>query len=204
VVTLLKPLIVVLNAMSNGVLRLFRVQPRDEVASTYTPDEVAGLIGESRQEGLLDADEEQLLSGALGFEELTVETVVLPRADLTVLPADATPEQIRAATARTGYSRFPVTGEGAELVGYLHVKDALGNRHGDAADRNAGRLARPLPTVAADDTLRTALGVMREQGAHLAAVPGPDGGVRGVVALEDVLERLVGQVEDTAGEARHS
>lgn len=123
-VTLFKPLIVVLNAVSNSVLRLLRVQPSAEVASTFTPDEVADLIAESRQEGLLDAHEEHLLTGAVEFEEQTVSSVALAREDLTVLSADATTEQVREATARTGFSRFPISDGDGGFVGYLHVKDA--------------------------------------------------------------------------------
>lgn len=197
-VTVLKPIIVALNAVSNAVLRLAKVTPRDEVATTFTSEEVAGLIAESRQEGLLDADEEELLTGALEFEELTVDAVVLPRADLVVLDADATTDQVRETTARSGFSRFPVVDPDGEPVGYLHVKDALHHRGGDT--RTAGELARPLPTVATDAPLREALGVMRDAGAHLAAVPAPGGGIRGVVALEDVLERLVGHIADGAVE----
>jgi CBS domain containing-hemolysin-like protein len=196
-VTMLKPAIVLLNGVANLVLRALRVQPRDEIASTYTIDEVAGLVAESGEEGLLDEEEQELITGALGFEELTVDAVVLSRDDLTMLPAYATPEQVRDSTARTGYSRFPVLGDTGEPIGYLHVKDVLRARAGETT---AGELARPLPTVAGCEPLRSALQTMRAAGAHLAAVPGPGGGIRGVVALEDVLERLVGEVSDAAAE----
>ncbi|MCX6463642.1 MAG: hemolysin family protein [Pseudonocardiales bacterium] len=195
VTTVLKPVILLLNGVSNLVLRMLKVTPRDEVATTFTSDEVAGLIAESRQEGLLDEEEEELLTGALEFEELTVESVLLPRDALVVIGADATGVQVQEATARSGFSRFPVVGADGEPVGYLHVKDAL-HRRGDA--RTAGELARPLPTLAPDAALRDALAVMREAGAHLAAVPAPDGGLAGVVAMEDVLERLVGRISDGA------
>ncbi|WP_300019284.1 hemolysin family protein [Pseudonocardia sp.] len=196
IVVVLKPVVLALNAVSNGVLHLMRVTPRDEVATTFTLDEVGGLIAESRQEGLLDEEEEELLTGALQFEELTVADVVLPRDRLVVLEADATVEQVQQATARSGFSRFPVVDDTGDPVGYLHVKDALGRRNGDS--RTAGELARALPTLAVDDALRDALGVMRDAGAHLAAVRGTDGRLSGVVALEDVLERLVGHISDGA------
>jgi CBS domain containing-hemolysin-like protein len=197
IVVVLKPVIAALNAVSNAVLRLVKVEPQDEVNSTFSTEEVAGLIAESRREGLLDADEERLLTGALEFEERTVSRVLLPCDRLSVLPVDATPQQVQEATARTGYSRFPIVDGDGGLAGYLHVKDALGRGSTRAAD-----LARPLPRVAAGDTLRSALGVMQAEGAHLAAVTGPDGAVAGVVALEDLLEELVGRVEDAATSGR--
>lgn len=196
IVVVLKPIIWMLNAVSNGVLRLMKVTPRDEVATTFTSDEVGGLIAESRQEGLLDDDEEDLLTGALEFADLTVADVVLPRDDLVVLQAGATSEQVQAATARSGFSRFPVVDGDGDPVGYLHVKDALHHRRGDTG--TAGELARPLPTLAVADSLRDALGVMRDAGAHLAAVRDAEGRLSGVVALEDVLERLVGHITDGA------
>ena len=202
VTTVLKPVIFLLNGVSNLVLRLIGVTPRDEVATTFTSDEVAGLIAESRQEGLLDDDEQELLTGALEFEDLTVADVVLPRDRLVVLEADATGRQVQAATASNGYSRFPVVDGDGEPVGYLHVKDALAHRRGDT--RTAGDLARPLPTLAVGDSLRDALGVMRAAGAHLAAVRDAQGRLSGVVALEDVLERLVGEIVDAAARPARS
>ncbi|MBW0109375.1 HlyC/CorC family transporter [Pseudonocardia sp. KRD-182] len=195
ITSVLKPAILLLNGTSNLVLKLMKVTPRDEVATTFTSDEVAGLIAESRQQGLLDDDEEDLLTGALEFEELTVGSVVLPRDGLVVIDADATGVQVQEATAGSGFSRFPVIGLDGDPVGYLHVKDAL-HRRGDT--RTAGELARPLPALGRDDPLRDALTVMRDAGAHLAAVTGPDGELAGVVALEDVLERLVGHISDGA------
>ncbi len=196
VTMILKPVIFSLNAVSNGVLRLMKVTPRDEVATTFTSDEVGGLVAESRQEGLLDDDEQELLAGALAFDELTVDSVLLPRDGLVVIDSAATGEQVQEATARSGFSRFPVVGGNGEPMGYLHVKDALAHRHGDT--RTAGELARPWPTLAPDNSLRDALAAMRDTGAHLAAVPAPEGGLAGVVALEDVLERLVGNISDGA------
>jgi CBS domain containing-hemolysin-like protein len=197
VVTVLKPVIVGLNAVANGVLRLFGVQPKDEVATAFTPEEVGGLIDESRREGLLDADEEELLTGALEFQEQTVADVLLPRDELAALPPDATPAQVQQATARTGYSRFPLMDDEGGFGSYLHVKDTLGAARREAP---AAWLARPLPTVDVADSLHATLEVMRAERAHLARVVdrSRDGRVLGMVALEDVLEKLIGDVHDAA------
>ncbi|MGY1694056.1 MULTISPECIES: hemolysin family protein [unclassified Geodermatophilus] len=197
VVTVLKPVIVALNALANAALRLLGVRPKDEVTSAFTRDEVAGLIGESRAGGLLDQRGFELLTGALGLEERDTRSVLIPRAALTVVaPGDDTAAVERAAAA-TGYSRFPVA-DGAELLGYVHVKDVL---VADGAPEPRVRdITRPLPRVAADDDLRRTLGVMQTGRAQLAAVA--DGGrVVGVVALEDILEELVGEIRDAAHRA---
>ena len=194
IVTVLKPVIIVLNAVANGVLRLFKVSPRDEVASAFTSDEVASLIAESRREGLLDDDEGELLTGAVEFERRTATDVMLPRDRLATLPVGATGSQVQEATAETGYSRFPLVDPDGGISSYLHVKDTLGRGH----DQRADRLGRPMPTVAASDSLPTTLDEMRAQSAHLARVAGEDGATLGVVALEDVLEELIGDIRDGA------
>jgi CBS domain containing-hemolysin-like protein len=196
VVALLKPFIVVLNMVSNGILRLFRVQPKDEVTSTFTREEVAGLVEESRREGLLDADEYDLLSGALGFQERTVERVLLPHAGLATVARGATVVEVEERCAATGYSRFPVRDAGGDLIGYLHVKDVLETDPERRLRPVADKWIRPLATVRRGDRLHDALEVMQARGAHMARVADSDGTVHGVVALEDVLEELVGEIRD--------
>ncbi len=197
VVTVLKPVIVVLNALANGVLRLLGVTPKDEVTSAFTRDEVAGLIDESRAGGLLDQRGFELLTGALQLEDRDTRSVLIPRAALTVVaPGDDTAAVERAAAA-TGFSRFPVA-DGEALLGYVHVKDVL--VPDGAPEPRIRDITRPLPRVAADADLRQTLAVMQSGRAQFAAVT--DGGrVVGVVALEDILEELVGEIRDAAHRA---
>jgi CBS domain containing-hemolysin-like protein len=196
VVTVLKPFIVVLNAVANGVLRLLRVQPKDEISSTFTREEVAGLVEESRREGLLDADEYDLLSGALGFHERTVERVLLPVGELATVRRGARVAEVEQRCAETGFSRFPVREDDGELTGYLHVKDVLESDAGRRERPVADKWIRPLASVRPGDRLHDALRVMQARGAHLARVADAEGTVYGVVALEDVLEELVGGIRD--------
>jgi CBS domain containing-hemolysin-like protein len=195
VVFVLYPAIASLNWIANALLRLMGVEPRNEVASAFTRDEVAGLVEESRREGFLDSHESRLLAGALDFEERTAKSVLLPVSRLETVPVTVTPAEVEAVAARTGFSRFPVSRDGV-LVGYLHLKDAL-----EFKDRHRNRSiaeswVRPLPTVGESDLLRSVLETMQASGAHLAQVAGPDGQTTGVVALEDVLEELIGEVRD--------
>ncbi|SDF84024.1 hemolysin family protein [Klenkia brasiliensis] len=192
VVTVLKPVIVLLNALANAALRLLRVEPKDEVTSSFTRDEVAGLLDESRAGGLLDQTDHDLLTGALTLEDRDTRTVLIPREQLTVLsPADDALAVERAAAA-TGFSRFPVVTDG-ELSGYVHVKDVL-VAEGEPDVRVAG-IQRPLPRVDAGSDLRSTLQTMQGDRAQLAAVVDA-GRVVGVVALEDILEELVGEIRD--------
>jgi CBS domain containing-hemolysin-like protein len=198
VVRFMRPAIVALNAAANATLRRFGVTPQDEVTSAFTRDEVAGLVEESRREGLLDAHEGRLLVGALKFEERDARSVLLPRADLVTVEETVTPAAVEQLAARTGYSRFPVR-RAADLIGYLHLKDVL---EFEDVHRNrpiARSWIRPLPPVDQGDRLRAILRTMQQSGAHLARVVGDDGDTAGVVALEDVLEELVGEIRDEAG-----
>ena len=198
VVTVLKPVVVTLNALANGLLRLARVEPKDEIASTFTRDEVAAMVDESRHEGLLGGDEYDRLAGALGFTERTVSSVLLPLDAVLSIRRGATVSEVERLCAETGYSRFPVTGSTGELVGYLHIKDVL-EADPDGADHPIDdKWLRPLASVRRADRLHDALASLRRRGAHMGRVVADDGAVLGLVTLEDVLEELVGEIRDAA------
>jgi CBS domain containing-hemolysin-like protein len=198
---LIFPVIALLNAGANGILRLIGVQPRDEVASAFTRDEVSGLVEQSRREGKLDVHEGRLLSGALEFEELDARSVVLPADSIESVPEVVTPAEVERLSGATGFSRFPVVRDG-EMIGYLHLKDAL---EFEDIHRNrpiAESWVRPLPTVRCRDRLRSVLETMQSVDAHLARVIDDDRETMGVVALEDVLEELIGEVRDATRRKR--
>ncbi|WP_153397690.1 hemolysin family protein [Ornithinicoccus halotolerans] len=201
IVIALKPVIWLLNALANAVLRLLRVEPQEEVASTFSADEVAAFVEESRREGLLDEYEHELLTGALDFTGAQVGDVLLGTADLVTVPAEVTVAELEDLCAETGHSRFPVAGGTTELVGYLHLKDLLDTPAQRRSQPVRAQWIRPLATVVADQPLRAALRTMQARGAHMARVVDRDTGrVVGVAALEDVLEELVGEVVDEAAE----
>ncbi|TJY69403.1 HlyC/CorC family transporter [Arthrobacter sp. CAU 1506] len=200
VVRILQPLLWCMNALGNGILRLFKVEPKNEVASTFNRNEVAGLVEESREGGLLDQQDERLLLGALTFEERSVESIVIPLSRVTTLPSGCTPEQVEQVAAN-GFSRFPVQSPSGELDGYVHVKDLLGL---DAAARDQplpASLVRDLPRVNLTAALQSSLHRMQREGAHLALAVDGAGHPYGIVTLEDMLEELVGQIRDDSRSA---
>jgi CBS domain containing-hemolysin-like protein len=197
IVTVLRPLIVALNALANAVLRLLRVEPRDEVSSTYTREEVAALVEQSRGEGLIAADEYDRLAGALGFTEKAVASVLMPPSSLTTVERGATAAAVEALCAATGYSRFPVT-EGDELLGYLHIKDVLETDEERRERPVDDKWIRPFAPVRADALLHEALETLQRRGAHMARVVDAEGSTLGLATLEDVIEELVGEIRDAA------
>jgi len=195
-VMLLRPFIIVLNLSANGILRLLGIEPRDEVSSSYTREEVAALVEQSRGEGMIAADEYDRLAGALDFTEKVVTSVLMPVEGLSTVLSGCTPADVEALCAATGYSRFPVTNEDGTLLGYLHIKDVLESDETRRQRPIDDKWVRPLATVGPDDVLHEALESLQRRGAHMARVVTHEGAVLGLVTLEDVLEELVGEIRD--------
>lgn len=200
VVRVLYPVIWLLNSIANGILRLIKVPPKNEVTSAFTRDEVAGLVAESREVGHLDIREEKLLIGALTFDDHDLTSVLIPLHEVATLPATVTPAEAEKVAAR-GFSRFPVTDAVGMLVGYVHIKDLLETDRDRRQRSIAVELIRPLITVRRSAPIRQVLATMKSTGAHLAIVADDDGNAVGIVALEDVLEELVGQIRDDSRRA---
>jgi CBS domain containing-hemolysin-like protein len=198
IVIVLRPVIVVVNAIAAGVLKLVGVELQNEVSSTYTREEVAALVEESHGEGLLESEEYDRLAGALGFTENTVASVLMPFDSLATISRGATAADVEQRCAETGYSRFPVLDDDGGLVGYLHIKDALETNEERRQRVINDKWIRPLASVRRDDVLHDALESLQRRGAHMARVIDDEGAVLGLVTLEDVLEELVGEIRDAA------
>jgi CBS domain containing-hemolysin-like protein len=198
-VRLLTPFIWFFNTVANGFVRLFGVQPTDEVTASFDEAEIRSMITQSRREGRLGDEVGELAAGALTFEQHDVESVLLPLDRVVTVPRSTTPRQLEAVVAEHGFSRYPVRGEDGALRGFVHVKDVLGVG-GDDRDRPIDdEHVTPLVPLAPRSALPDVLSEMRTQGAHLGSVVA-DGATVGVVALEDVLERLIGDVRDATVE----
>jgi CBS domain containing-hemolysin-like protein len=202
-----RPVITLFSRAARLVLQLCGVQPREELYSAYSPDELANLIADSSREGLLDSQEHRRLTQTLSTRTRTVADVLIPISGLTTVPAEPTLGDIERAVAQTGFSRFPLcterqSGTDRHLVGYLHVKDVL-ELLGTPPDTPVPPgSARPLPTMLSTAKLDEALALLCRSGSHLARVVGPGGNTEGVVALEDLVEEYVGTVRDATHVSR--
>lgn len=198
VVKILYPAIMLLNGIANLTLRALGIKPQDEVASAFTLDEVAGFVEESHREGLLSPDERQLIKGSLEFDETTVSSLVIPLENLTTARKTMTPDQIEQVIVQTGFSRLPIAQANGKLIGYVHLKDLLDVDDANKRTPLKAHEIRPLPQIAAHDSLQDALRIMKHAGAHMGQVVNSRKRVLGVVMLEDTLEELVGKIRDTA------
>ncbi|MBL1098909.1 hemolysin family protein [Streptomyces coffeae] len=185
----LRPVIFAINAFANGLLKLLRVEPKGEVAATFSDDELARMVSDSSEAGLLDGRATERLREALELGRRRVRDVVLPMERVVSARLGVTPEELEELSARSGFSRFPVVDDSGRITGYLHVKDALDARPGDVPFRPDQ--LRPIPQVRSRTPLDDVLTAMRDSRTHLAAVIGAEGRLEGLVTMEDVLRELV-------------
>lgn len=188
------PIIVVLNWCSQLFLKMFGVQPRDEVASAFTAEEVASIVQASEEAGVF-SDDQGLISGALEFSDHVASDVMVLSADVAALGVDVTPQEVEQAVAATGFSRFLIRDSAGRIHGYVHMKDILGasvaQRTRTIPQWKIRSLVAVLPGAEVEEVLRK----MRAAKAHMAGVE-VEGEIVGVVFLEDILEELVGEVRD--------
>ncbi|MGW2058354.1 hemolysin family protein [Streptomyces sp. NPDC001840] len=187
----LRPVIFTVNAFANGLLKLLRVQTRDEVLATYSDDELSRLVTDAGHAGVLDDRATERLHDALELGRRPVSDVVMPLEQVVSVRLGVTAEELERLSAESGFSRFPVVDATRRILGYLHVKDAL-----DAAPRDEPfpvSAMRAIARVRASTPMDDVLTAMRRSRTHLAAVLDADGRLAGLVTMEDVLRQLVGR-----------
>ena len=193
--TILGPIIIALNAMANVVLRLFRVEPKNEANSAFTVDEVANIVAQSTRAGVL-TDNIGALNAAFEFSAKKVADIAVGMPDLVSLSEAATPAEVERAVARHGFSRYVLVDDGGEPTGYLHLKDIIDLDDGEFGEPVPPKRIRQLISIFRGADLEDALAAMRRSGVHLARVFDEHGATRGVLFLEDIIEELVGEVQD--------
>ncbi len=201
-----RPVIWALNTAANGVLRLFGVEPKDEAASAFTLDEVATIVAQSKSEGVLH-DAAGAVSAVVEFTEKTAKDVAVPLDSLVALPQSATPADVERAVAKNGFSRYVIVDDEGQPTGYVHLKDVL---RSVAGEDGAGLLHEPIQPrrihrmvpVAETTELEDALANMRAAGRHLAQVRDTNGNTTAVLFLEDIIEELIGEIDDATSNRR--
>ncbi|MFJ6278389.1 MAG: hemolysin family protein [Actinomycetes bacterium] len=202
VAKLVHPVISSLNWTANHILRAMRIEPKDEVTSSFTLEEVQSIVQESTRHGLVD-DDAGLISSALEFSGQTAGTIMVPLEELVTLRTDSTPEEFEKTVGRTGFSRFVLVDEQDNLTGYMHLKDVMSMPVEGYLRPITENKVRALANLSVDDEIEDALAIMQRTGSHLARVMTSDGQARGVLFLEDVIEQLIGEIRDATQNQGH-
>ncbi|MCP5030053.1 MAG: HlyC/CorC family transporter [Actinomycetia bacterium] len=199
---LFRPIIFMLSAAADAGSRLIGVEPTDELVSAHTSDEISGIVSESRDEGALDHHEAELLAGALVFPDVDVASAMVPRSRVVTVPRGATVAEIERTVVASGHSRVPVVvGDLDRVMGFVHAKDLLG-LPADAQGRPVPTdLIRRMLVVRPTRPIDEVLLIMRRAQVHLAVVGADAGETLGIVTLEDIVERLVGDITDESDQS---
>lgn len=192
---IVRPIVVALNLAANLILRAFRVKPTDEANSSFTLDQVEDIVEHSTREGVL-SDTSGALSNTFEFTEKKVRDVAVAIDKVVSFDESVTPREIEQAVAKYGFSRFPLTGNEGEIVGYLHLKDVIDLDLDEVDQPFPSKRVRNMISLSATMELEDALASMRRVNSHMAKVLDRGGKLRGVLFLEDILEELVGEVQD--------
>ena len=201
--TVFKPFVRLLNGTANAVLRGIGIEPKEELSSARTADELKSLVRRSASQGSLDRDTATLLARTLAFSEHTASDVMTPRPRLAAIDRTDTAAAVIELARRTGYSRFPVVDEGPDdIVGVVHVKQAIAVPRERRASVPVSALQTDALRVPETMKLDTLLGELRARSYQLAVVVDEYGGTAGVATLEDLVEELVGEVSDEHDRSR--
>lgn len=194
---LFRPLISVLNGAANGTVRLLGMEPREELTSVRTLEELDLLIRASTDEGALGREESSLLARSIGFAHKTAADALVPRVDVVALSERAPLAELVDRSRETGRSRFPIYREDLDdIVGVVHVKDVFRVADAERGLATVRMIAHPTIVVPEAGDLGSLLTEMRASGRQLAVVVDEYGGTAGIVTLEDILEEIVGEIED--------
>jgi CBS domain containing-hemolysin-like protein len=198
-----KPVILLFNNTANAIIRSFGIEPKEELSGARSAEELSSLVRRSALEGVLDLDHAALLHRTLRFSEHSAADVMTPRVRMTAVNTDDTAEQIIALASSTGYSRFPVIGRDRDdVLGVLHVKQAFAVALEERASVHAADLMIEPLMVPESMGVDSLLVLLRNQGLQVAIVSDEHGGTAGIVTLEDLVEEIVGELEDEHDRAR--
>ena len=192
------PLVWLLQVSANAVLRLLRVKPAPAGMIAYTREDIRHSVAAAEDVGELQEAEEEMLYKVFDFASKEVSAVMVPRPEVVALSVDMPPEDALATVVDSPFTRYPVYRDSLdEIVGVLHVLDLFAAMHnlGLAAVQIAS-IVRPAYVVPETKDLAALLGDFRREKQHMAVVVDEYGAMEGIVTLEDVLEEIVGEIED--------
>jgi putative hemolysin len=190
------PVVVVVSFLASRLLLLLGVDVSKVKRPLLTEEEIKTVIQVGQDEGAITAEERKMLARVFTLNDKTVGEIMVPKNKMSVLDIDSTVPEIVNAIVKTGYSRFPVSrGNSMDIVGFLHVKDLM-SPVASGKSVSLKRIMRPPYFVPADRKIDTQLRNFKARRLHQAVILDEEGEVIGLVTLEDILEELVGSIQD--------
>jgi putative hemolysin len=192
------PLVWVLMRSTEFVLRRLGLQPPGSELEVHSEAELKMLVSASTERGEIETEEREMLYKVFDFADKEVSDVMVPRPDVVALSIDLPPEDALAAVIDSPFTRYPVyRGSLDDIVGVLHVRDLFSELHDRGiAAVNLDDIVRPAHIVPETKDLAALLAEFRRANQHMAIVVDEYGGMEGIVTLEDLLEEIVGEIED--------
>jgi CBS domain containing-hemolysin-like protein len=191
------PFIWFLKTSANLTLRLFGLRAPTEMEHLHSPEELRMLVEQSHKAGALDRDDARLLAGVFEFSEKNAREVMTPRTEMVAIPVGATLEEAADRVAAAARSRYPVYRDSLDdIAGVVHAKDVLAALRAPVPPADLAPLVRPAHFVPGTREVEDVLADMKLLKKHMAIVLDEFGGTAGLVTLEDLLEEIVGQIED--------
>ncbi|MGH2752225.1 MAG: hemolysin family protein [Actinomycetota bacterium] len=192
-----KPLIIFLNNSANWTVRRLGIEPQEELNSVRSLEEIGLLIESSHHGGSLEKEEFSLLARSISFGDKDAEDALVPRTAVETVAEDDTLEDLMRKAVDTGHSRFPVTGRDIDdIVGMAHIKDIYQVSPDERPATKVTSIVQDVIVVPESRNLESILLEMRRTRKQLAVVIDEYGGTAGIVTLEDLLEEIVGDIED--------
>ncbi len=192
------PIVWFLQESSNRFTNLFGIEPAAAGVVAHNEQEIRMIVAAAEDTGVIATTEEEMLYKVFDFADKEVHEVMVPRPQVVALSADLPPEEALAALMSSPYTRYPVyLGSLDNIVGVLHVRDLFSAMHGGGiASVELESLLRPSYIVPETKDLAALLAEFRKQNQHMAVVVDEYGAMQGIVTLEDLLEEIVGEIED--------
>lgn len=190
------PIIFFFNASTNVFLKPFGYSQADEIADPHTGEEIRMLIEESYQSGLIDESEQKLVDNVFDFGDKLVREVMVPRTDMCCIYKDDSEEEVFKVVSEEGFTRFPVCGKDKDdILGFIHIKD-LYNQSYTQNKYDLDEITRKILYIPETISISRLLEKLKKDKIQIAIVMDEYGGTSGLVTIEDILEEIVGDIQD--------
>jgi putative hemolysin len=192
------PLVWFLQQSANAFTRLFGIQPAPAGVVAHTEEDIRHIVAAAEDTGVIEEAEEEMVYKIFDFADKEVHEVMVPRPEVVAISIDLPPQECLAAVIDSPYTRYPVyRGSLDDILGILHVRDLFSSLYADGiANVDIAALVRPAHVVPETKDLAAMLAEFRRVNQHMAVVVDEYGSFEGIVTLEDLLEEIVGEIED--------